>query len=71
VSEVSDDDFVDESDDDDESAEVDCPVVSAEATPHPKPMTAPIPNAAAKPPIRPTCADAPMRRLNPVRDRCQ
>jgi len=55
--------------DDGESAEVDCPVVSAEAMPHPKPMAAPIPNAAAKPPIRPTCADAPMRRLNPDRDR--
>ncbi|WP_263995213.1 hypothetical protein [Mycobacterium yunnanensis] len=52
--------------DDDDSVGPPCPVESAEATPHPNPTATPIPRAAAKPPIRPTCADAPMCRLTPI-----
>lgn len=70
-SEVDFGDSLADDEDDGESVEPDCPVVSAEATPHPKPMATPIPNAAAKPPIRPTCADAPMRRLISDRNRFQ
>ncbi len=51
--------------------ELDVFVVSAEAVPHPNPITAPIPSAAANPPMRPMYADAPMCRLNSDRDHCQ
>jgi hypothetical protein len=67
VVESVDDELVDELvDEDSDPGESD---VSAHATPGPATTAAPIPNATASPPIRPTHAPAPMGEIHTLSDR--